>query len=115
MRLSGPSTIRIVGRSGFGANRERAGSAASLSVGMVKRKAELPVGCGGALEGNIVERTVDWYGSSVWGGHLGKGEGERGYVDSVSANNKVPVGYDRSPWPTDLERAFFGVDADDHM
>lgn len=104
----------IVGRSGFGANRERAGSAASLSVGMVKRKAELPVGRGGTLEGNIVERTVDWYGSSVWGGQLGKREmGE--YVDSVGADNKVPVGYNGSPWPTDLECAFVGVDADDHV
>lgn len=53
-----------MGRSGFGAKRERSGSDASFSVGIMKRKAELPVGRAGVLSGNIVERTVD-YGVST--------------------------------------------------
>lgn len=48
---------------------------------------------------------------------MGRGGEARGeeYVDSVSADNEVPVDNDETPRPADLERALLGIDADDHV
>lgn len=50
--------------------------------------------------------------ASVGGGWTGQ---RKEYVDSVGADNEVPVDNNETPRPADLERALLGIDADDHV